>query len=277
MARQFPAGMTIVFPTVPLEPNLALQARLGFSGVEVWKPHLGPRIGPRMLADVGRHARDLGVPITALNAIGEAYFEPFGGELAYLNTLEGLKRDIDICHHLGVDTLAVWEGRPESGHDLAWHVDILTRLFTKALDIAEGSGLRSILFEPHPFTVGFTLGGVPELCTAVGRNRLGIILDTCHLSVAYPQQYLAQLKALTPFVHHLHLGDSDLETSELHYPPGRGLVDLPACMRALADGGFRGTVAWDLYSWPFPEQAIREHRADISNLLATLDAGATQV
>ncbi len=273
MARQFPAGMTIVFPTVPLEPNLALQARLGFPGVEVWKPHLGPRTGPRMLAEVGRHARELGTPITALNAIGEEYFEPFAGELAYGRTLEGLERDIDICHHLGVDTLAVWEGRPHPDHDLTWHVETLARLFSQALEYAGSEGVRSILFEPHPFTVAFTLGGAPELCTQVGRDRLGVILDTCHLSVAYPQSYLEQLKPLVPFVHHLHLGDSDLQTSELHYPPGQGLVDLTACLQILRDGGFHGSAAWDLYSWPFPERAIDEHRADITRLLGILDTG----
>ncbi|MGI8824455.1 MAG: hypothetical protein ACR2JC_02200 [Chloroflexota bacterium] len=39
------AGMTIVFPTLPLERNLELQASLGFTRVELWKPHLGERLG----------------------------------------------------------------------------------------------------------------------------------------------------------------------------------------------------------------------------------------
>lgn len=263
-------GMTIVFQTVPLEENLELQAQLGFTATEVWKPHLGPRIGPRMLRATARYARDIGIGLSALNSIGEPYFEPFAGESAYRGTLDGLKADIEICHHLGIPTLAVWEGRPQADRDLEWHVDIQSRLFGEALAFAGAGGIERIVVEPHPFTVGFTLGGLPELCRRVGTERFGLILDTCHLSVAYPPDYLARLAPLVPFVHHLHLGDSDLETSELHYPPGEGLVDLPACVEALRAGGFHGTVAWDLFSWPFPRRAIRETRAAFDALVAAL-------
>jgi sugar phosphate isomerase/epimerase len=167
----------------------------------------------------------------------------------------------------------VWEGRPRDDRDLAWHLDTLTVLFTAALDYA-GDTLDAIVCEPHPFTVGFTRGGLSDLCEAVGTGRFGLILDTCHLSVAFPEDYLAQLRPLVPCVKHLHLADSDLETSELHYPPGAGLVDLAACMRTLHEEGFRGTVAWDLYSWPFPERAVRETRPALSRLVAMLEAGA---
>ena len=271
MERPLPAGMTIVFPTLPLEQNLHLQARLGFTGVEIWKPQLGPRIGPRMLGEVARVARDLGVPVTALNAIGEPYFDPFNGEEAYRRTLEGLKADISLCGHLGVDTLAVWEGRPRLDQPLAWHLDTLEHLFGQALTFGEAHGVCSILVEPHPFTLGYTLGGLPELCTRLGPQRFGLILDICHLSVAYPTDYLVHLAALIPYVRHLHLSDSDLVTSELHYPPGQGLVDMEGCMHALRTGCFRGTTAWDLYSWPFPERAIAETRHTFLRLLDLAD------
>lgn len=267
------AGMTIVFPTLPLERNLELQTSLGFTRVELWKPHLGVRIGRRMLHEVARYSRETGVELSALNSIGEPYFEPFGGEQAFQQTMDGLKQDIDICHDLGIRTLAVWEGRPRDEIELAWHLDTLVLLFTAALDYA-GDALDAIVCEPHPFTVGFTHGGLSVLCEAVGTNRFGLILDTCHLSVAFPRDYLENLRSLVPYVKHLHLSDSDLETSELHFPPGAGLVDLAACVSILRDGGFRGTLAWDLYSWPFPERAIQETRATFLRLVTMLESGS---
>jgi sugar phosphate isomerase/epimerase len=263
-------GMTIVFPTLPLENNLELQAGLGFAAVEVWRPHLGPRLGSRMLSAVARYARDIGIELSALNSIGEPYFDPFTSVTSFGTTLDGLKADVEICHHLGISTLAVWEGRPQPGQDLEWHLDILTRLFTQALAYAGSQGLKAIVFEPHPFTVGFAMGGLPDLCRRVGTERFGVILDTCHLSVSFPRDYVTRLAELVPVVKHLHLADSDLQTSELHYPPGEGLVDLPACLRALHDGGYQGTVAWDLFSWPFPVRAIRETRASFEHLVAML-------
>ncbi|MGI8824454.1 MAG: sugar phosphate isomerase/epimerase family protein [Chloroflexota bacterium] len=226
-----------------------------------------------MLAEVGRNARGIGVELSALNSIGEPYFDPFGGQQAFQRTLDGLKRDIDICGYVGIRTLAVWEGRPRDGVDLAWHLDTLTLLFTAALEYAHDT-LDAIVCEPHPFTVGFARGGLSDLCEAVGNDRFGLILDTCHLSVAFPRDYLARLNPLVPYVKHLHLSDSDLETSELHYPPGAGLVDLTACMQILQDGGFRGTLAWDLFSWPFPERALRETWPAFLRLVAILAANA---
>ncbi|HWE63848.1 MAG TPA: sugar phosphate isomerase/epimerase family protein [Chloroflexota bacterium] len=270
------AGMTIVFPTLPLEDNLALHAELGFQAVEVWKPHLGTRLGPRMLGAVARQAQAADLTLSALNAIGEPYFDPFRDEQSFAATVHGLKADLALCAHTGMRTLAVWEGRPRPDRDRAWHLEILVRLFTGALEEAQALGVERILFEPHPFTVGFTLGGIPELCQRVGSDHFGIILDTCHLSVAYPRDYLDRMADLVPFAKHLHLGDSDLTTSELHYPPGVGLVDLPACMRVLRAGGFAGSVAWDLYSWPFPKQAIRRYEPVLADLVDQLSVPAPE-
>lgn len=270
MAERELTGMTIVFPAVPLERNLELQAELGFTATEIWKPHLGPRLGPRMLNAVARYARDIGLRLSALNSIGEPYFDPFAGEAAFAATLDGLKADIEICHHLGIPTLAVWEGRPQPGKDLEWHLDRQGRIFSAALDFAATQGLREIVCEPHPFTVGFVLGGLPELCRAVGTERFGLILDTCHLSVAFPRDYLSRLADMVPYVRHVHLADADLQTSELHYPPGQGLLDLEGCVRALREGGYCGSVVWDLFSWPFPERAIKETRPAFERLAASL-------
>ena len=55
-------------------------------------------------------------------------------------------------------------------------------------------------------------------------------------------------------IEHLHYSDTDGVTSELHYPPGKGLLDLAAMNQALVDIGFAGTSTLDMYGYPVPEQ-----------------------
>ena len=57
-------------------------------------------------------------------------------------------------------------------------------------------------------------------------------------------------------VNHVHFSDTDCVTSELHFPPGRGVLDLDAIMGRLS--GLEVAVAWDLFGWPAPRAAIRD-------------------
>ena len=55
-------------------------------------------------------------------------------------------------------------------------------------------------------------------------------------------------------IEHLHYSDTDCVASELHYPPGKGVLDLAAMNKALIDIGFAGTSTLDMYGYPMPEQ-----------------------
>jgi sugar phosphate isomerase/epimerase len=57
-------------------------------------------------------------------------------------------------------------------------------------------------------------------------------------------------------VNHIHFSDTDCLTSELHFPPGMGVLDLNSVISRLA--GQSVALAWDLFGWPAPRAAIRE-------------------
>jgi sugar phosphate isomerase/epimerase len=85
----------------------------------------------------------------------------------------------------------------------------------------------------------------------------GICLDFCHFGVAWGQDFLSQVDGdMLEAVNHIHYSDTDCRTRELHFPPGRGVLDLAALTDVLA--GRRLSAAWDLFSWPTPIQAITD-------------------
>jgi sugar phosphate isomerase/epimerase len=72
-----------------------------------------------------------------------------------------------------------------------------------------------------------------------------------------PQGYVQAIAALGPRLHHVHFCDSDQTSSELHFPPGRGRLDLPAIVQALKAIHFQGSVMLDLWLYPLPEAGTR--------------------
>jgi sugar phosphate isomerase/epimerase len=56
-------------------------------------------------------------------------------------------------------------------------------------------------------------------------------------------------------IDHVHFSDTDAKTSELHFPPGEGVLDLEAIVARLA--GKPIAFSWDLFGWPGPRHAVR--------------------
>ena len=55
-------------------------------------------------------------------------------------------------------------------------------------------------------------------------------------------------------IDHVHYSDTDTTTSELHFPPGEGVLDLDAIGARIA--GRPIAVSWDLFGWPGPRHAV---------------------
>ncbi len=117
-------------------------------------------------------------------------------------------------------------------------------------------GVAAVMGEP-PFTLGMDVEFIKQLCDRLSREHFGILFDFCHFGVGKPTSYVQAIYELGDRIQHLHYSDSDQQTSELHFPPGKGKLDLEAMDRALRDIGFRGTSTLDLYGYPLPEQGYR--------------------
>ena len=248
-------GNSITFEAYPVEEACQRLAAAGCNAVEMWPPHLAGCRSPSLLKQFRDFAAELGLELWGYNAVGADYFQPFGSQANYDRTLAGLKADVDHALELGVQDLMVWEGQRPPASDIpdADLLDVLVSLFTEAIDYARPKSLR-FTAEPHPFTLGMDNDFMKQLCDQLDRAHFGVLFDFCHYGVGQPQTYVQAVYELGSRIEHLHYSDTDGLTSELHYPPGKGVLDLAALNKALIEIGFAGTSTLDMYGYPVPEQ-----------------------
>ncbi|MCY4061231.1 MAG: sugar phosphate isomerase/epimerase [Chloroflexi bacterium] len=248
-------GNSITFQDYTAEEACRRLAAAGCNAVEMWPPHLAGCRTPALLKQFREFAAELGLELWGYNAVGADYFQPFGSIANYNRTLAGLKADVDHALELGVADVMVWEGRrpPDSDIPDADLLAVLVALFTEAIDYAGPKGAR-FTTEPHPFTLGMDNDFMKQLCDQLDRAHFGVLFDFCHYGVGQPETYVDAIYDLGARIEHLHYSDTDGFTSELHYPPGKGALDLAAMNRALKEIGFAGTSTLDMYGYPVPEQ-----------------------
>lgn len=251
-------GNSITFQDYTAEDACQRLAAAGCNAVEMWPPHLAGCKTPSLLKQFREFAAELGLELWGYNAVGADYFQPFGAQANYNRTLAGLKADVDHALELGVDDVMVWEGVRPSASDMpdADLLAVLVSLFTEAIDYARPKGVR-FTAEPHPFTLGMNNDFMKQLCDQLDRAHFGVLFDFCHYGVGQPDRYVDAIYDLGSRIEHLHYSDTDGVTSELHYPPGKGLLDLAAMNQALKEIGFAGTSTLDMYGYPAPEQGYR--------------------
>jgi sugar phosphate isomerase/epimerase len=128
-------------------------------------------------------------------------------------------------------------------------------LLQTAITFAAPRGMR-FLVEPHPFTIGMSDRVLIKLCDKLDSAHFGVTYDFCHYGVGRSKDYVAAVHALGPRIRHIHFSDSDQKSSELHFPPGHGRMDLDSLLKAFKSIGYDGTMALDLYGYPLPVQAL---------------------
>ena len=256
-------GMSVCFLRDDLETATRNVAELGFEAIEVYGGHLTPGM-PGVAAFEG-HAeaagtliRRQGLVVSTLNVVGMEGFDPFGGTAAFDATVALTAGHLRLAAALGSPRILVWEGRVADVRDVPAACATLSRCFEAA---AAKSGLADpprISVELHPFTFGLAHRRVAELSRALVGVGAGICFDFCHFGVALGSDLLTAIDdEVLPAINHVHYSDTDLVTSELHFPPGDGRLDLDAIGRRLKGRGL--SIGWDLFGWPSPRQAIETH------------------
>ena len=114
--------------------------------------------------------------------------------------------------------------------------------------------------ELHPFTLGLKHRALPELGAALRSVGAGICFDFCHFGVALGADLIPFLDdEVVAAIDHIHFSDTDTVTSELHFPPGLGLLDLDAIGERMS--GKAIAASWDLFGWPGARHAVQERMA----------------
>jgi sugar phosphate isomerase/epimerase len=266
-------GNPMIFRHYPLDRAIRTMVDFGYQGIELWAPQIAGCKTDALRKQLAQFISALGLTTTGVNAADAAYFAALSSPQDATSILAGLKRDIDIVHALGADYLLTWEGRrpPEAtGSDVTgWVLDTTVEIFRQAIAYASDKGVR-LFIEVHPYTLGIDLEFSCQLYDRVDSTGFGITYDCCHFGVGRPSDYIDAIYKLEHRIQHLHFSDSDMVSSELHFAPGAGCLDLAGIVTALKEIHFQGPVMLDLWLYPFPEEGSRQGVAYLHDVLATL-------
>ncbi len=250
----------MVFRQYHLELALRMMVEAGVKALELWPPQIESCRGDRLSQQLVEFASALGLKLVRLNAAGADYFTALRSRDDGKQIIEGLKRDIDWTASLGMSQLVSWEGpKPRGaaqGDIHGWILEETVRIFRQAVEYGRQKGV-SVSVEVHPNTLGMDLDFLIKLCDRVGSEFFGVTYDCCHFGIGLPDGYIGAILKLRDRIKHVHFSDSDQHTPELHFPPGKGCLDLEGIVAALKEIRFNGTFMLDLWLYPLPEEGLR--------------------
>ena len=254
----------------PLEQALDLLAEIGFGRVELCRPDLAGCVTPSLRRQLADHIAEKGMTMAGFNVADAEDFQALQRPEGLAQALASLKRDIGLAADLGATYLSTWEGRVPEGITAAdrhgWLLESTVELFRQAVRHAEPHGV-DVLVEVHPFTLGIDVDWLVKLVDGVGSERFGVAYDSCHFGVGLSDGYIDAIEKLGSRIKAVHLSDSDTTSSEVHFPPGRGCLDMDGIVAALKGVGFAGDLMVDMWLYPLPERALREGMAYLKRVL----------
>jgi sugar phosphate isomerase/epimerase len=255
-------GMSVVLLRDDLETSAATIAGLGFQAMEVHSSHLGPglpgvTIYERHAEAAGELIRRQGLVVSTLNVVGDASFDPFGGPDALERTVAGMATHLRWAEAMGAPRILIWEGRVADPAAVSGACHTLREVIERARERAGLAEPPGISAELHPYTFGLQHRVLSELAATLASVGAGMCFDFCHFGVALGMDLLDSITDdVLAAINHVHYSDTDLRTSELHFPPGDGVLDLDAIGARLASRQI--ATSWDLFGWPSPRDAHQD-------------------
>jgi sugar phosphate isomerase/epimerase len=261
---------------LPIEDALAKMVELDYDAVELWSPQLKEFRTPALRKRLAEYLSSVGLKAVRINAADADYFNTLRSPDDVLGIVEGLKTEINTSNDFGISQLLTWEGRkPENvkrEDTFGWIFNESVNIFEQALRHAETRGIK-LYVEVHPFTLGIDLDWLIKLHDYLNSSHFGIIYDCCHFGVGLPESYIDAIYKLGKRIKHIHFSDSDKVSSELHFAPGTGCLDLDGIINAFKETGFNGTVMLDLWLYPLPEEGSRTGIQYVRRMLEKLELG----
>jgi len=250
--------------------GIELTRQIGFDSVDIFADPLEIDAKERRLIRQAAAANHLPVIATVCCALGIADFNKPVREFH----VRRARSYLDFCYELeGRNLLLVlgeyiWQQEVIAPRDQwKWAVEHTHEL----AEYASALGLElAIELEPFHLSLINNIDRMSRFLSDVDHHAARANVDISHLALAKdaPQQ----LSKLRGRIAHVHLSDCD---GQKHgdLPPGRGVVDFPPYLRALADTGFSGTVSIELEYSPEPDKIVdwvREAYTSTDRLMSAL-------
>ena len=251
-----------VAPAVPVallsgtfEEKLAKAARLGVEGVELMTAEparLDAAAIRRSLADSGLGAAAIGSGAVAF-ATGLTLLHSDAGKAAAAE--RRLRELIGFAAAVSAPLVTIGSFRGRLASVGAGARERLIALLRAAGEEAACQGVRLAL-EPlnrYEADILHTAEEGLAFLAEVAHPAVGLLLDTYHVNIeerSWSEPFARLLAA--GVLWHVHLGDNN------RLPPGQGLIDFPAIMRALRAGGYEGYLSAELLGKPDPDTAAEQ-------------------
>jgi len=189
--------------------------------------------------------------------------------------LSEMKRAVPAARNLGASVMRI-VGSSYSFHDepKVGQVERVSRMLKESMKICENEGVK-LAIENH---IDFTSDEILEILGRVDSDFLGVNLDTGN-ALRVGEDPVAATRKLVKYTLATHIKDVDathgISPEEWHFfrsvPVGRGLVDVPAVVKVLKEGGYQGmlTVEMDFLKEGYGDEHIAVARS-ISYLKKTI-------
>lgn len=258
-----------VFVNYSLEQFLCLAAKLGYEGVDLWggRPHVFRKdIQPAGLQALRRQADDLGLTLVSL--MPAFYRYPFSlctpNDPIRQESLEYMRESLENAVELGIETVLAVPGRSMHEQDPSDTRARMTASLACVSEMAHRLGVRVGLEAVNHYVSDIVTTGAEALTLVreVGKENLGVVLDTGHIHIA-GQNGVEDVRLLGDRLYQVHLNDNDGKKHQ-GLLPGEGSFDYKPIFNELSVSGYDGFVsvelAWDYSLDPEPPAAMAAAR-----------------
>jgi sugar phosphate isomerase/epimerase len=233
--------------------GIEVTKEIGFDSIDIFADPLEISAQERRLIRKSCVSADLPVVSTVCCALGIADFNlPVRAF-----HVQRAKAYLDLCYELeGKNLLLVlgeyiWQQEVIAPQDQwKWAVQHVREL----AEYAQSLGLEIALeIEPFYLSIVNNIDRMQQFLNDVDHPAAKANVDISHLALA--GDAADKISKLAGRIAHVHLSDCD---GKKHgdLPPGRGAVDFPPYLKALADAGFTGTVSIELEYSPEPDKIV---------------------
>ncbi|GAA0300389.1 TIM barrel protein [Kineococcus aurantiacus] len=239
-------------------------AAAGFTSVEMWGPTgKDAPAKPKDLAALKDALQETGVRLEAQLAEPRTQFmiPPKDHSHFYRGIEEGAR----IAADLGCPRIVVQGGTGFGGRKRQEQHDELAGIYTRALELVEGSGVVLVLEAvntrvDHPGTLLDRTADALDVARTVGSPQFGVLLDVYHSRVE-SEDLVQVLAQAGPLVRYVQVADAPGRGE-----PGTGSIDWAATFRALTAAGYDGPVGLEYFPTVPSEESTRHLRAVLADL-----------